>query len=336
MARRLPGGRLMWAVAIAVVLVAILAGWLFTSPRPERAGGFGLRPPSPGEVVYASLGFRFPSRLRRLVTLESVRFEDATGHYLHEDAWVYPGLGGGVGASDIADNYYFYSDLRKPRGYRLTEPEFSVMLMLQGAETPPGDSWDSFRPPGAYSVTLGLRLAGRPYTHRVQWPGPFARAGRDGRITLLFAASLAMAGAWLFLAPAPRLIGSSTPAALQEEGRTAGASFETWFANPLRYLVTLEWVHFVDPSGRYRQEEAWVHTPPAGGSGLTRDVEGSRRLAPGGLQLARRSLRIKLRLRDAATAPGGTAEAPGPYHVTLGLSFAGRPYTHRLEWPSRD
>lgn len=154
------------AQVAAVGVVIVIAAWLAANPTPRMTGNFGLPlvPPAGAPSAFATVEFAFPSILRWLVTLTSVEYQDAARRYVQEDAWVVIGNSGcTVFAEDIAEVGSF--DLGPISGHRLGGRSLTVLFKLSSS---PGLA-DFAGSADTYSVTLRLRFAGRPYSHRFEW-----------------------------------------------------------------------------------------------------------------------------------------------------------------------
>jgi hypothetical protein len=129
-------------------------------------GNFSLPlvPPVGASSAFATVEFTFPSILRGLVTLVSAEYQDAARRYLQADAWVVSGSSGCVVfAESIAEVGRF--DLAPLAGHRLAGANLTVMFQLHSSPGLP----DFAGAADSYSVTLHMRFAGRPYSHRFVW-----------------------------------------------------------------------------------------------------------------------------------------------------------------------
>lgn len=140
---------------------------------------------------------------------------------------------------------------------------------------------------------------------------------------------------WLFGAPEPRLIGGfSLPTPPPEGETTAFASVDLLISSPLRFLVIVEGVDFVDASGLYVEEDAWIIQEGGGCAVFARGIDEIGRftlLSPLGYRVVSPRLPVMFRIGIAERVMD-YASPQGRYRVMVRLRFMGRRYVRTVDW----
>jgi hypothetical protein len=120
----------------------------------------------------------------------------------------------------------------------------------------------------------------------------------------------------------------------------AFGSVDVTFSGPLRGLVVLKNIDFVDQSGTYLLDGAWVIEGGGGGAFFAESVED---LGPGfdlvqsnNYRVRNARVRLLLGLRVENSVHTGDRPYAGPNRLILTYSVAGRVLTRHLVWDPND
>jgi len=136
--------------------------------------------------------------------------------------------------------------------------------------------------------------------------------------------------------PEPTLVGPfGLPSSPPSGEQTAFASFTVQFKDWLRFLVVVESIDFVDDSGTYALEEAWINEGGGGCAAFAETIEevGTYHLAKAsGYRTKDEDLRIMLRLRTTGVVSSSGQKFAGPNRAAFRLRFVGLPYVRHVQW----